>query len=292
MDRLLGMLSLDSYRAAVRLDEPTTIEPAEDWTDQLQPVLGELGVSAPPGISPQQLLDALSGVLAAADLFTLDENLMARIESTRAAANQRRLMSDPLNLAASIDSTYPALDQVPVVVADITTLEVDAIVNAANTAMLGCRIPNHRCIDNAIHSAAGPRLRDGATIMAKQGRSEAVGAAKVTRGYALPAKYVLHTVGPQLRPGNTPTQTECKQLALAYRSCLDVAAEVDSISTIAFCGISTGVFAFPRAKAASIALRAIADWLAGNPHRFSQIVIDCYTPEDADYYLKELHDWT
>lgn len=287
------MLSLDSYRAAVRLDEPTTIEPASDWADQLEPVLSELGVSVPPGGTPQQLLDVLAGILARVDPFTLEETLVARIESILAAVNERRLTSGSPNLAASTTSTYPALEQLSVVVADITTLDVDAIVNAANKAMLGCRIPNHRCIDNAIHSAAGPRLRDDCeSIMAKQGRSEAVGAAKVTRGYALPAPYVLHTVGPQLQPGNVPTQDECEQLASAYRSCLDVAADVDSILTIAFCGISTGVFSFPRAQAASIALRAIAGWFSANPHRFNQITIDCYTTEDADYYLKELHDWT
>ena len=286
------MLPLDSYRAAVRLDEPTTIEPALDWADQLQPVLRELGVSVPPGGSPQQLIDVLAGVLATVDPFTLEETLVDRIESILAAVNQRRLTSDPPNLAASITSAYPALEQISVVVADITTLDVDAIVNAANTAMLGCRIPNHLCIDNAIHSAAGPRLRDDCeSIMAQQGTREAVGAAKITRGYALPATYVLHTVGPQLRGGSVPTEDECEQLASAYRSCLDVAADVDSISTVAFCGISTGVFAFPQAKAASIASRTIADWLARNPRRFSQVIIDCYTPEDADHYLKELHDW-
>ncbi len=224
------MLSLDSYRAAVRLDESTEIEPAFDWPDQLHGVLEQLGVSAAPGNSPQQLLDARAGVLAATDSFMLEEQLVTRIEAILAGASRGRLTSEPPNLAASIDSSYPATDQISVVVADITTLEVDAIVNAANKAMLGCRIPNHRCIDNAIHSAAGPRLRDDcASIMAKQRTLEAVGAAKVTRGYALPARYVLHTVGPQLRPGDVPTQDECEQLASAYRSCLDLAAEVDSM---------------------------------------------------------------
>jgi len=276
----------------VSLGEPTIVKPVADWPDRLRGVLGQLGVSAPPGSTHKQMLDALHGMLAIADAYTLDGQLVDEIESIAAAVNADRAAASPAEHIAISDSTYPALESIELVVGDITTLDVDAIVNAANTALLGCRIPNHRCIDNTIHSAAGPRLRDDcATIIAAQQRPEAVGDAKITRGYALPARFVVHTVGPQLRPGNSPTPVEAEQLASAYRSCLNAAAEVDSISSIAFCGISTGVFAFPRPQAASIALRAIADWVADNPDRFDRIVIDCYTHDDATYYVKELHDW-
>ena len=199
----------------VNLDEPTIIEPVADWPDRLRGVLGQLGVSAPLGSTYKQMLDALHGMLSIADAYTLESQLIADIEAIAAAVNIERAVASPAERIEISDSAYPALESIELVVGDITTLDVDAIVNAANSAMLGCRIPNHRCIDNVIHSAAGPRLRDDcATIMAKQGTHEAVGGAKVTRGYALPARYVLHTVGPQLTPGDEPTQQESGQLAL------------------------------------------------------------------------------
>ncbi len=107
---------------------------------------------------------------------------------------------------------------------DITTLAVDAIVNAANSALLGCFIPRHACIDNAIHSVAGPRLReDCRRIIEHQGHPEPTGTAKVTRGYYLPSRFVLHTVGP-IVPDGRPTPEQQAQLTGCYESCLDVAA--------------------------------------------------------------------
>ena len=144
---------------------------------------------------------------------------------------------------------------------DITTLRCDAIVNAANSGLTGCYAPNHHCIDNAIHSAAGVQLRLAcARIMEQQGHPEPVGRAKITPGFNLPARYVLHTVGPMI-PSGDPTPAEQEQLADCYRSCLRLAAE-HGLETVAFCAISTGEFRFPAELAARIAVRTVRDFLA------------------------------
>lgn len=135
---------------------------------------------------------------------------------------------------------------------DITRLAADAIVNAANSALLGCFIPCHSCIDNAIHSAAGAQLRDAcARLMREQGHEEPAGQAKLTPGYNLPARYVLHTVGPIVQGAVTARDRET--LASSYRSCLTLAEEY-GLRSVAFCCISTGVFHFPGREAAEIAV--------------------------------------
>lgn len=142
---------------------------------------------------------------------------------------------------------------------DITTLAADAIVNAANSQMLGCWVPGHHCIDNAIHTFAGVQLRaECARIMEVQGYEEPTGQAKVTDAYNLPSKRIIHTVGP-IANGN-PTDLHCERLSSCYRSCLDAAAS-ERLRSIAFCCISTGVFGFPQEEAAEIAVQTVRDWL-------------------------------
>ena len=142
---------------------------------------------------------------------------------------------------------------------DITTLKCDAIVNAANSGMTGCYIPNHRCIDNAIHTYAGVELRlICAKLMEKQGYPEPTGQAKITPAFNLPCKYVLHTVGPIIQ--GWVTRHDRELLASCYRSCLELAAE-NGLESVAFCCISTGEFHFPNESAAEIAVRAVKDFL-------------------------------
>lgn len=136
---------------------------------------------------------------------------------------------------------------------DITTLKIDAIVNAANSRFLGCMQANHDCIDNIIHTKAGVQVRlDCAEIIRQQGRNEGVGKAKITRGYNLSAKYIIHTVGPQIRrlPVSKMNQD---LLAKCYLSCLKL-ADQHSLNHVAFCCISTGVFAFPQDEADAIVI--------------------------------------
>lgn len=138
---------------------------------------------------------------------------------------------------------------------DITTLKCDAVVNAANSRLLGCFCPNHGCTDNAIHTFAGVQLRLAcAELMEKQGHEEETGKAKITFAYNLPCRYVLHTVGPIIR--GRLTRRDCDLLASCYRSCLE-AAEQNCLKNIAFCCISTGEFRFPNDKAAEIAIRTV-----------------------------------
>ena len=140
---------------------------------------------------------------------------------------------------------------------DITTLKCDAIVNAANSGMTGCYAPNHRCIDNAIHTFAGVQLRLAcAEIMERQGCLEPTGQAKITPAFNLPCRYILHTVGPIV--DESPTERDCAQLESCYRACLTLAAE-NHLESIAFLCISTGEFHFPNEQAAQIAVQTLPE---------------------------------
>ncbi len=142
---------------------------------------------------------------------------------------------------------------------DITTLKVDAIVNAANSALLGCFRPLHTCIDNIVHSRSGIQLRLFCyDMMSKQGHEEPAGQAKITPAFNLPSKYILHTVGPVI--GGAVRKQDCEALASCYRSCLELAVK-NNCQSIAFCCISTGEFHFPNKKAAEIAIQTVTSFL-------------------------------
>ncbi len=168
---------------------------------------------------------------------------------------------------------------------DITTLAADAIVNAANSQMLGCWAPLHYCIDNAIHTFAGVQLRaECARLMSAQGHEEPTGQAKVTDAYNLPARRVIHTVGPIAN--GMPTARHRVELASCYRSCLDAAA-AEGLRSVAFCCISTGVFGFPQREAARIAVRTVRVWL--DEHSSSMtVVFNVFLAQDEKIYRDEL----
>ncbi len=160
---------------------------------------------------------------------------------------------------------------------DITALRCDAIVNAANSGMTGCYVPGHNCIDNCIHTFAGIRLRlECAELMQTQGHEEPAGAAKLTPAYALPCKYVLHTVGPIVEGAVTERDEEL--LAGCYRSCLDLAAE-NGLPSVAFCCISTGVFRFPKARAARIAVETVRRYRGDR-----EVIFVVHSRENYDIY--------
>lgn len=165
---------------------------------------------------------------------------------------------------------------------DITTFAADAIVNAANSQMLGCWIPGHHCIDNAIHTFAGVQLRARcAELMAAQGHEEPTGRARLTEAYNLPCRHVIHTVGP-IADGR-PSRTDRKMLASCYASCLDAAREAGDTS-IAFCCISTGVFGFPQADAARIAVGTTRRWLDEHDDARMIVVFDVFGETDELLY--------
>lgn len=169
---------------------------------------------------------------------------------------------------------------------DITRLNVDAIVNAANKNLLGCFVPLHRCIDNAIHSAAGVQLRlECDKLMQAQGHPESTGYAKITKGYNLPARYVLHTVGPIVRDGKPTTEQE-KELAQCYRSCLTL-ADAHGLANIAVCCISTGEFGFPQERAAQIAVETVINCLKMTSH-IQTVVFNVFKDEDLSIYRELL----
>ena len=164
---------------------------------------------------------------------------------------------------------------------DITRLKVDAIVNAANSQMLGCFVPLHRCIDNAIHSAAGVQLRLACEEM-MHGTEEPTGSARITPGFNLPARYVLHTVGPIVTTARPLHQQEV-QLASCYSSCLDL-ADKKGLASIAFCCISTGEFRFPNDRACGIAVSTVRSWMASHPDSSVKTII-FNTFKDIDHEL-------
>lgn len=167
---------------------------------------------------------------------------------------------------------------------DITTLAVDAVVNAANSQMLGCFVPCHSCIDNAIHTYAGVQLRlECASIMTGK-KPEPVGRAKITKAYNLPCRYVLHTVGPVIY--GDVTETDRKLLADCYRSCLELAAAY-GLHSVAFCCISTGEFHFPNKPAAEIAIKTVEEWEKGNTDHM-EVIFNVFKDDDYRNYKQLL----
>ena len=160
---------------------------------------------------------------------------------------------------------------------DITTLRCGAIVNAANSGLTGCYVPCHGCIDNAIHTYAGVRLRLAcAELMERQGHEEPTGQAKLTPAYNLPCDYVLHTVGPVVAGRVTPRDREL--LASCYRSCLELARQ-NGIRSVAFCCISTGEFHFPNELAAEIAVETVRQFRGD-----TEVIFNVFKDTDREIY--------
>lgn len=245
------------------------------------------------GLTPAQLLGSEDARAALAALLTvrppgpLPPEAVPVLDALLGGERVLRGSVDALALPSIASEhprpRYPAAGRTALWEGDIRTLSADAIVNAANAELLGCFVPGHGCIDNAIHSAAGPRLRDDCeAIVAAQGSPEPVGRAKITRGYHLPARFVLHTVGPAVSA--RPAAEDEAALARSYRSCLDLAASVEGIRTVAFCSISTGVFGYPKEAAAPVALRAVAQWFDEHPGDLERVVFDVYGAADEAVY--------
>ena len=172
---------------------------------------------------------------------------------------------------------------------DITRLEVDAIVNAANSALLGCFAPLHNCIDNVIHSASGLQLRDACNkIMEIQGHNEPTGQAKITPAFNLPSKFVIHTVGPIIPFNRQPTEDEKALLASCYKTCLKCAVD-NNLNSIAFCCISTGEFHFPNKLAADIAFETVRRFLNENDCNII-VIFNTFKDIDTNIYKELLYN--
>ncbi|MBQ3620493.1 MAG: protein-ADP-ribose hydrolase [Methanosarcinaceae archaeon] len=182
-----------------------------------------------------------------------------------------------------ISDLKPAEDGIFLRQGDITTIKCGAIVNAANSGMLGCMQPCHLCVDNCIHTFAGVRLRyECAQIIQAQGHKEPTGQAKITDAYNLPCDHVIHTVGPIV--SGRLTDEHRRLLESCYRNCLETAVQ-NGIKSIAFCCISTGVFGFPKKEAAEIAVRTVRDFRKSHD---IQVIFNVFGNEDHEIYEKLL----
>ena len=198
-------------------------------------------------------------------------------------------LEDIPTVGMQYNSSVPFADKISIWQGDITRLEVGAIVNAANSQMLGCFIPCHRCIDNAIHSAAGVELREECSHLMNIRRArfgaryeEPTGQAMLTKGYNLPAQYVIHTVGPIV--GYRLNDSLRQDLRNCYESVLKCCVE-NNIRSVAFCCISTGEFHFPNDEAARIAVDAVTDFLKEHSEAFDRVIFNVF--KDYDLHLYE-----
>ena len=203
------------------------------------------------------------------DLTALDELLLDELKE-KTVTDWRDIPPAPRN------------DRLALWQGDITTLRIPAIVNAANPRLLGCFHPLHNCIDNLIHSAAGFRLRLACQeLMEQQGHEEPAGGVKLTPGFCLPAEFVPHAVGPQVKDGAV-TADHRAALAACYRNALDL-AQAHGISGVAFCCISTGCYGFPREEAAALAVETVEKYLPRCP-AVERVVFNVFLDRDAVLY--------
>ena len=194
--------------------------------------------------------------------------------------------------AADMGSRHDFAEMIAIWQGDITRLAVGAIVNAANSRMLGCFIPMHTCIDNCIHTYAGIQLRYECNRQMNKLRSiygsdyrQPVAVPMLTDGYNLPAEKIVHVVGPTVT--GKLTEELKQQLADCYRNTLDICRD-NGISTVAFCCISTGVFRFPNKSAAEIAVQTVTGWLKDHPGKMSKVIFNVFKDEDRKLYEEQL----
>lgn len=248
------------------------------------------------------------------DAFKKDSVQYKDLDTPRDTEGKRRLLRSLMNIrmprkmdkaVLSVQDEYlqervrengiVKLDDIPMIrdrmsiwQGDITRLAVDAIVNAANSQMLGCFVPMHTCIDNCIHTFAGVELRAECSRQMNQLRlkygkdyEQPTTVPMLTDAYNLPAKKVIHVVGPIVRYELTPELEE--DLADCYRNTLDMCLEHD-LKSVAFCCISTGVFHFPNKRAAEIAVSTVGSWLSQHPGAMERVIFNVFKDEDKTYY--------
>ncbi len=292
-DLLLEQLKADS--AECRNLETEGYGPAQ----KRQTIRSLMNIRMPGGLS-EALLSAQDdylrqerdekGIVTLADIPTLRE--LAGGRDTDGAGEV--FPADKLSFLQDGDAPQPDyMDKLSLWQGDITRLQASAIVNAANSQMLGCFIPCHRCIDNAIHSAAGMQLREACSRIMQEKRmrygrqyEEPVGTATLTKAYNLPCDYVIHTVGPIVYGELTDALRE--DLRRCYESVLNCCTE-NGIRSVAFCCISTGEFHFPNEEAAWIAMKTVMDFLRENAGALDRVIFNVFKDSDWEIYERLLH---
>ena len=209
------------------------------------------------------------------------------LQEERKAKGSVRLADIP-TIKEAYNSKFPYADKISLWQGDITRLEVGAIVNAANSQMLGCFVPCHRCIDNAIHSAAGMQLREEcARIMSdrrmRYGKryEEPTGTATLTAAYNLPCDHVIHTVGPIVYGGLN--EALCQDLRNCYGNVLQCCLD-NRITSVAFCCISTGEFHFPNDRAAQIAVETVSAFMEAHGSTMERVIFNVFKDSDREIY--------
>ncbi len=243
-----------------------------DWDVPREPATQERAIRALMNVRPPRRMDPET-------LALQDEYLQARSVAVGVVG-----LSDIPTAREAYGCNLPCADRISIWQGDITRLALDAIVNAANSRMLGCFVPLHGCIDNCIHSFAGVQLRlECARRMGEKGPDyeQPTAVPMLTDAYNLPAKKVVHVVGPIVEDALTPALE--KDLADCYKNTLDLCRD-SGLRSVAFCCISTGVFRFPAGRAAEIAVRTVADWLAANPAAMDRVVFNVFRDEDLRIY--------
>ena len=230
------------------------------------------GIDALPEMSDEALFRALQNVTMP---YSLSDEFYKKQNAVLQDILSRKKITDVAEMQDGI-SLYQG---------DITLLKADAIVNACNNKMLGCFVPGHHCIDNAIHSFAGLQVRrDMMAIMEKQGHDEPNGDCKVTKAYNLPSKYIFHTVGP-IYSGKAQDEIDLKN---CYLSCLKKADEM-KLNSLVFCCLSTGIFGYPNDKAALLAVNTVKQYLEKENSNIKKVVFNVFLDKDYDIYKKLLY---
>ena len=222
-----------------------------------------------------------------------DEVLEIQDDYLKARAEEKGIVGLPdIPTIADQGRKSSFADKISIWQGDITRLSVDAIVNAANSQMLGCFVPMHTCIDNCIHTYAGIQMRAECNrqmnnLRIKYGRDyeQPTAVPMLTSGYNLPAKNVIHIVGPIVQEGLTPELE--KDLADCYRNTLDLCAK-NGLKSVAFCCISTGVFHFPYQRAAEIAADTVTKWMNEHENQMERVIFNVFKDEDKEYYERLL----
>lgn len=234
----------------------------------------EQAAGVPPDTASQRRL--LRGLMNLRPPLPLCREFLGLQDELLSAEREEKGVVEALSLPVTAAGPRLALWQ-----GDITRLRADSIVNAANSALLGCFYPCHGCIDNAIHSAAGLQLRDEcARLMKAQGHPEPTGRAKLTGAYNLPSRHVLHTVGPIVQGPLCEQNRDL--LASCYRSCLELAEE-HGLETVGFCCISTGEFRFPSREAARIAVDTVRSFL-NTTTGIRRVIFNVFQDRDRQIY--------
>ncbi|MFT3944144.1 MAG: macro domain-containing protein [Ancrocorticia sp.] len=300
------MLPLSAYRDAINLDQPFPRPKTDGRTDQqlLQAVLaglpeGHLPADGPDYTSARTVVEVQENLRLALAGLSSSQLTEGALEATntllyRNSAELGRTTGENLMRVSEAmpHSDYSAARHIALWRGDVRGLVADAVINAALPSLEGRSDFNEPSIDSYIHAQAGPWLReDCRKIREMQGSDDVVGGAKLTRGYRLPAKYVLHTVSPKLQ-GTTVTDADRAALASCYTSCLDLAVQKGDIHTISFCALSTGRNGFPFEEATKIALTTVGNWFAQHGTGTIKLVIfNIFEDEDVRRYIDTLSHW-